>query len=146
MKSSLSLFHYNYTWWWLRVCFSFWYRSLPPCGRLSLLSWYALFVCAALCDCLSTDFAGGQTDGQMRLSRLWGWQVVSDGGGEGRDGRTVASASQPLPSGDPDVRPWLLLDHCLYFVIDLFKAVSLHDSCSRKQDGKRKQSGNEQIA
>lgn len=46
----------------------------------------------------------------------------------------AGAASQPLPSGDPDVRPWLLLDHCLYFVIDLLEAVPFHDSCSRTRD------------
>lgn len=46
-----------------------------------------------------------------------------------RKGCRAGAASQPLPGGDPDVRPRLLLDHRLYLVIDLFKAVPFHDSC-----------------
>lgn len=48
--------------------------------------------------------------------------------GGAREGGGVLRASQPLPSGDPDVRPRLLLDHFLYFVVDLLKAVPFHHS------------------
>lgn len=62
-----------------------------------------LSLCVILSDCLSTDFAGGQT-------RRRGWLGCE---GEGwcrlvvvREGRLGAgAASQPLPGGDPDVRP-----------------------------------------
>lgn len=43
----------------------------------------------------------------------------------------AGAASQPLPSGDPDIRPRLLFDHFLYFVVDLLEAVPFHHSCGQ---------------
>lgn len=117
--------------------FIFWYRSLPRGVAVFCLS-MRLSLCVILSDCLSTDFAGGQTGRQARLAWLWGWRVAVDRWLWGRGGR-AGVASQPLPSGDPDVRPWLLLNHCLYFVIDLFKAVPFHDSCSGTQHVRQKE-------
>ena len=129
----------------------FWYRSFPRCVTSCVCLCFCvclsmhLSLCVILSDCLSTDFAGGQTGRRGWLGcegegwcQVGGWWGKAGSGGAGRGG---GAASQPLPSGDPDVRPWLLLDHCLYFVIDLFKAVPFHDSCSRmcRGGGERQQ-------
>lgn len=115
----------------LRV--SFWYCSLPSCVTSCVCLCVCLSMLLSLCVVLSDEpkhWLCWRTDRQARLAWLWrvkggvGWWLWGKGGRAG-------AASQPLPSGDPDVRPWLLLDHCLYFVIDLLKAVPFHDSCSR---------------
>lgn len=54
--------------------------------------------------------------------------AVRGGACEGGGG-LAGAASQPLPRGDPDVRPRLLLDHFLYFMVDLLEAVPFHDGC-----------------
>lgn len=46
-------------------------------------------------------------------------------------GGLAGAASQPLPSGDPDIRPRLLFDHFLYFVVDLLEALPLHHGCGQ---------------
>lgn len=111
-----------------------------PCSYLSQsLFWYcSLPRCVTSCVCLNMlsasqwlpkPWLSWRTDRQARVAWLWGWRWAVWGDGLwGWCGRAGA-ASQPLPGGDPDIRPWLLLDHCLYFVIDLLKAVPFHNSC-----------------
>ena len=109
---------------------------------MSLPVFVSVFV--LVCICLSVSFSviakaltlledrqAGEARLAVRVKGGVGWWLWGRAGGRGA---RAGAASQPLPSGDPDVRPWLLLDHCLYFVIDLFKAVPFHDSCSRTQD------------
>lgn len=73
----------------------------------------------------------GALDSGVGVREVWVGEAEAEA-----EARRAAPSSEPLPRGDPDVRPRLLLDDCFHLVVDLLKALALHHRCRAKTEQK----------